>query len=113
MNFDLTETQALLKATVERFASEAHGHDLEKRRLQRASPGGFARTNWTALAELGVTALPFAEADGGLGGGPVETIAVAEAMGHSLATEPFTECLVPAAALIGGLSGALRADLST
>lgn len=113
MNFDFTETQAMLKATVERFGADVHGGDLERRRLQRSRPGGFDRANWTKLAELGVTALPFAEDDGGLGGGPVEIVAVAEPMGRSLATEPFTECLVPAAVLIGLLPDAARADLST
>jgi alkylation response protein AidB-like acyl-CoA dehydrogenase len=112
MNFDLTETQAMLKALVERFGAEAHGHDLEKRRFQRSRPGGFDRANWAKLAELGLTALPFAEADGGIGGGPVELIAVAEPLGHSLATEPFTECLVPAASLFGAIGTGQRAALA-
>jgi alkylation response protein AidB-like acyl-CoA dehydrogenase len=108
MNFDLTEEQALLKATVERFGAEHHGGDLEKRRRQRAKPGGFDRANWGALAELGVTALPFSEADCGLGGGSIEIVSTAEAMGAALATEPFTECLVPAAALLGRAGGVAR-----
>lgn len=112
MNFDLSETQAMLKATVERFCAERHGHDLERRRLRRAAPGGFDRANWALLAKLGVTALPFPEADGGLGGGPVDTIAVAEPLGHALATDPFTECLVPAADLIGRLPDAQRGALA-
>lgn len=109
MNFDFNEEQALLRATVERFGAEHHGGDLEKRRRQRAQTGGFDRANWQALAELGVTALPFAEPDCGLGGGPVEIIAAAEPMGRALATEPFTECLVPAASLLGAATGAGRA----
>jgi alkylation response protein AidB-like acyl-CoA dehydrogenase len=99
VNFDLTETQAMLKALVERFCAEAHGLDLEKRRRQRKATGGFDRANWRQLAELGITALPFPESAGGLGGGAVEIITVAEAMGRSLAIEPFTECLIPAASL--------------
>mgnify|MGYP002781076109 CR=1 FL=1 len=46
MNFDLTETQAMLKALVERFCADVHGLDLEKRRRQRKSTGGFDRANW-------------------------------------------------------------------
>ena len=99
MNFDLTETQAMLKALVERFCADVHGLDLEKRRLQRRADGGFDRANWRQLAELGITALPFPESSGGLGGGAVEIITVAEVLGRSLATEPFTECLIPAASL--------------
>jgi alkylation response protein AidB-like acyl-CoA dehydrogenase len=111
VNFDLTEDQAMLKAMVERFCGERHGLDLEKRRRQRAATGGFDRANWSALAELGLTALPFAEADCGLGGGAIETIAVAEPMGRSLATEPFTECLVPAATLFAQAGSGQRAGL--
>jgi alkylation response protein AidB-like acyl-CoA dehydrogenase len=99
VNFDLTETQAMLKALVERFCADVHGLDLEKRRKQRKATGGFDRANWRQLAELGITALPFPESAGGLGGGAVEIITVAEALGRSLATEPFSECLVPAAGL--------------
>ena len=100
MNFDLTEEQALLKASVERFCVERYGGDLEKRRRYRADPTGFDRAGWTQLARLGLTALPFTEADGGLGGGPVDLVAVAEPLGRALATEPFTECLVAGGALI-------------
>lgn len=99
MNFDLTETQAMLKALVERFCADVHGLDLEKRRRQRKATGGFDRANWRQLADLGITALPFPESAGGLGGGPVEIITVAEALGRSLAIEPVTECLIPAASI--------------
>lgn len=109
MNFDPTEDQALLKAAVERFARETHGLDMERRRQQRACPGGFDRAGWRRLAELGVTALPFDQADCGLGGGPVETMLVAQALGGALATEPFTECLVPAAPLLARGEGGARA----
>lgn len=108
MNFDLSDEQALMQAMVERFGAERHGGDCERRRRQRAAPGGFERGNWAALAELGVTALPFAEADCGLGGGAVELVTVAEALGKALATEPVTECLVPAAALLTGATGDAR-----
>ncbi len=111
MNFDLTEDQAMLKAMVERFCAERHGGDLEKRRRQRACSGGFDRASWAALADLGLTAMPFAEADCGLGGGPVELIATAEALGAALATEPFTECLVPAADLFARASAGQRGAL--
>jgi hypothetical protein len=100
MNFDPSEEQALLKATVERFAQSQHGRDVEKRRQARAAPGGFDRAGWKALAELGILALPLSESSGGLGGGAADLITVAEPLGSWLATEPFTECLVPAVTLL-------------
>jgi alkylation response protein AidB-like acyl-CoA dehydrogenase len=114
VNFDLTEEQAMLKALVERYCTDVHGLDLEKRRRQRRAMGGFDRANWAQLAELGIMALPFAETDGGLGGGPVEIITVAETLGRNLATEPFSEGLIPVAALVNaaqqsGVAGPLLA----
>ncbi len=50
---------------------------------------------------MGLLALPFAEADGGFGGGPVETMIVMEAFGRALALEPYL-----ATVILGG--GALR-----
>ncbi|WP_448577602.1 acyl-CoA dehydrogenase family protein [Thermaurantiacus sp.] len=100
MNFDLSEQQALLKAMVERFARERGGQDVEQRRATRALPGGMDRAGWQGLAALGVLALPFAESAGGLGGGPVDLITAAEALGAGLATEPFTESLVMAGSLL-------------
>jgi hypothetical protein len=93
VNFDLTEDQSLLKAMVERWLGERYGQDLEARRRLRRAPGGFDPAGWQALADMGLLAMPFAEADCGLGGGPVEIIVAAEAFGRALAVEPFTECL--------------------
>jgi hypothetical protein len=109
MNFDLSEEQALLKATVERYGAANGGLDTERRRRQRAMEGGFDRTRWLELADLGVLAFPFGEASGGLGGGPVDLITVAEAIGRHLVAEPFTEALLVAGTLIetGGAMDAL------
>lgn len=100
MNFDFSEEQALLRATVERFGQERHGHDVEKRRAARRAAGGFDRAGWQALAELGLLSLPFPESVGGLGGGPVELLAVALPLGQWLATEPFTESLLACGTLL-------------
>jgi alkylation response protein AidB-like acyl-CoA dehydrogenase len=47
---------------------------------------------------MGLLGLPFAEADGGLGGGPVETMIVSEAFGRALTLEPY----IPTVLLAGG-----------
>ena len=56
------------------------------------------------MAELGWTAIPFAEADGGLGMGFAEVVLVTEAMGRGLAPEPFIPSIVLAgrALALGG-----------
>jgi alkylation response protein AidB-like acyl-CoA dehydrogenase len=109
MNFDFTEEQALLRASVERWCAGRHGGDLAgTRRRLRADPAGFPRSGWQALGALGLLALPFAAGDGGLGGGPVETIAVAEPLGRELAPEPVTECILMAGWLFAASASPVR-----
>jgi alkylation response protein AidB-like acyl-CoA dehydrogenase len=59
------------------------------------SAAGWRPAFWRGLAdELGVLGAPFAEALGGLGGGPVETLVVMEEIGKSLVIEPYLETVV-------------------
>ncbi len=98
MDFDLTEEQRLLRDSVDRMIADAYG-DFEKRRAYMAEPHGFSAALWARYAELGLLGLPFAEADGGYGGGPVETMLTMEAIGRGLALEPYLATVV----LGGGL----------
>lgn len=88
MTFDLTDDQALFRATAERFAGAG---DVEARRRARAHAGGVDPARWAELAELGMLALPAAERAGGLGGGAIDCAVVAEALGHGVAPEPWLE----------------------
>ena len=49
---------------------------------------------WQDYTEMGLTALPFAEELGGIGGGPVEMMIVMEAIGRGLCLEPFLSTVV-------------------
>jgi alkylation response protein AidB-like acyl-CoA dehydrogenase len=99
MNFDLTPEQQLLKDSVERFVADTYS--LESRiKLTDAEPG-FSKANWQSMAELGWLALPFDDADGGFGGGPIETMLLMETFGKGLVVEPYLASIV-----LGG--GALR-----
>jgi pimeloyl-CoA dehydrogenase small subunit len=93
MDFDLTEEQRLLRDSVDRLIDDAYG-DFEKRKAYAAEPHGFSAALWGRFAELGLLGLPFAEADGGYGGGPVETMLVMEAIGRGLALEPYLSTVV-------------------
>ena len=66
----------------------------EERKKFMAEPDGWSRDMWRQYAELGLTALPFAEDHGGIGGGPVETMIVMEAFGRALALEPYLATVV-------------------
>ncbi|MFH5924720.1 acyl-CoA dehydrogenase family protein [Roseomonas xinghualingensis] len=88
MDFDLTEEQRLLKESVDRFVADnqrdpgAHGGAVDEAKL------------WSGIAELGLLAVPFSEEEGGIGGGPVETMIVMEALGRGLITAPYLPTVV-------------------
>ncbi len=97
MDFDLTDEQRLLKDSIDRMIADKYG--FEQRRGYRAQPEGWSRDIWTQFAELGLLGLPFAEDDGGFGGGSVETALVMEAFGRALVAEPYIATVI----LCGGL----------
>jgi alkylation response protein AidB-like acyl-CoA dehydrogenase len=99
MNFDLSETQSLFKATVERFCAST---GVGERQKARAAAGGIDRARWSELAALGLIGIAVAEADGGLGGSLIDCAVVAEALGHAQACEPWLECgFIPSRLLTG------------
>ncbi|HYE51004.1 MAG TPA: acyl-CoA dehydrogenase family protein [Azospirillaceae bacterium] len=101
MDFTLSEDQVLLQDSVRRFVAERYGFDA--RRAIVAGPDGFSRAHWRTMAELGWLMLPFDEADGGLGGGGVEIMLVAEQFGRGLVVEPFLTSCIMAGDLIARL----------
>ena len=76
-------------------------YGFEQRKAYQAEPAGFSETLWKHYAELGLLGAPFAEEDGGYGGGAVEIMLTGEAFGRALALEPYFATVV-----LGG--GALR-----
>jgi alkylation response protein AidB-like acyl-CoA dehydrogenase len=103
MNFDLSSEQQLLKDSVDRFVAD--NYSLEARVKVTDAEPGFSKAHWKSFADLGWLALPFAEADGGFGGGPIETMLLMEAFGKGLVVEPYLASIV-----LGG--GALRRGAS-
>jgi len=109
MDFDLSDEQRLLKDQVTGLIAKEYS--FEQRKDYAREPLGYSQARWAQLAELGLLALPFAEAQGGIGGTPVETMIVMEAFGRGLVLEPYLATVV----LGGGLlrfagSAAGRAD---
>ena len=104
MDFDLSDEQRLLRDNVERLAARAE-----------AAPSGpaWSRERWKQFAELGLLALPFAEEDGGLGWGAVETMIVMEAFGKGLVREPYLSTVVIGGGLLRhGCGNAVRKELA-
>lgn len=92
MDFDLTEEQSILKDSLGRLLAD--NYSFEDRKRFMSSPEGWSQDMWARYAEMGLMALPFAESDGGIGGGPVETMIVMEALGQALALEPYFPTVV-------------------
>jgi alkylation response protein AidB-like acyl-CoA dehydrogenase len=97
VDFSFSDEQTLLKDSVERFIQNDYA--FEKRQKLVKSDLGFSAANWKTYADLGWLGVPFAEADGGYGGGPIETMLIMEQFGRGLVVEPF----VPTVILVGGM----------
>lgn len=87
MDFDLTEEQSMLKEALQRLLRDKYDFDTRNKVL--ASSEGWSTEMWDQLAEMGLMAMPFAEEDGGLGGGMVDQMIVMEELGRALSLEPF------------------------
>jgi alkylation response protein AidB-like acyl-CoA dehydrogenase len=109
VDFAYNEEQRLLADSVGRWLDT--DYRFEDFRRFAADPK-LARTNWTRMAELGLLSVNIAEADGGLGGGPIETLLVMQALGRALVVDPYVGTAVIAVALISAEPpGARRREL--
>src|SRR5436189_2635302 len=92
MEFGFSEEQRLLKESIDGLLTDSY--DFESRKKYMKEKGGWSKVVWGKLAEQGLLGLPFAEADGGFGGGGVETMIVMEALGKALVLEPYLATVV-------------------
>ena len=104
MDFSLTEFQDMLADSVGKFVDNEY--PFETRLASADSDAGFGAETWANFCELGWTALPFAEADGGLDGGPLETMLLMQQFGRGLVVEPYLANII----LAGGVLRRLASD---
>ena len=97
MDFSLSEIQAMLDDSVEKFI--ANDYDFETRQKCAASERGYSPEVWQTFAELGWTSVPFSEEDGGFGGGPADLMVLMLRFGKGLVVEPYLANVV----LAGGV----------
>jgi alkylation response protein AidB-like acyl-CoA dehydrogenase len=104
MDFTLSHEQELLRDGLTRFL--ATRYDLEKSRSAAKTGPGWQPDIWRALAdELGILGAALPEDAGGIGGGPVAMMVIAEALGHALVVEPYVDTAVVAAGLLRRAGG--------
>src|SRR6516165_226615 len=97
MDFELSGEQQMLRDNVARLMKDKYA--FEARKGYQASPQGWSEGLWREYADMGLLGAPFAEDEGGFGGGAVETMIVMEEFGKALALEPYLQTVV----LCGGL----------
>jgi alkylation response protein AidB-like acyl-CoA dehydrogenase len=97
MDFDFSDDQEMLRDSVRKWVER--GYDFERRK-KIVQAGGFSRQAWQEIADLGICGLQVAEAEGGLGLGPVEAMVVLEELGRGLVLEPYAAVALVATSLL-------------
>lgn len=87
MDFTLSSEQQALAESVARFCERDYGFAARNALIESCE--GFSRARWATFAELGWLGAGLSEAAGGFGGGPVETMVIAQGFGRALVLEPF------------------------
>ena len=104
-----TDDQAMLAETVTGFIAEQGAIKPQLRRLRDAGDAtGHDPALWAQFAELGLTGILIAEADGGLGLGHVEAGIVLREIGRNLTPSPFLSSAVIGATALAEASSDLK-----
>lgn len=110
MDFTISNEQTLLRDGLTKFL--ATRYDLASSREAAKTGTGWQPDIWRAFAdELGIIGAALPEDVGGIGGGPVEVMVIAEALGHALVIEPYVETAVVAAGLLLRAGGSTATNL--
>jgi alkylation response protein AidB-like acyl-CoA dehydrogenase len=98
LDFEFSDDQELLRATVRRFLTEQAPISYVRSMLEDAR--GTTADVWSGLAALGVTGLLVPEAYGGAGMGMVDMAVVLEELGRAVHPGPFASSAVGAVSLV-------------
>src|SRR6059058_5824050 len=110
MDFNFKEEQLQLADALKRWI--ARDYDADTRRAIVASSAGVSDKAWATLTELGLTALPVPEAQGGFAGDAVDMFVVMQELGRGLVVEPYFATMMGAELLkLGGGADGKFADM--
>ena len=104
MDLTISEEQSAIRDVISRFIENEY--DFEKRMSIAEGDSAFDSDVYNFFVEQGFTAIPFSEEDGGLNGGPVETMLIMKEIGRGLVLEPYLENVI----LAGGVLKRLATD---
>jgi alkylation response protein AidB-like acyl-CoA dehydrogenase len=108
MDFNFKEEQLQFADALKRWI--ARDYSFEARRAIVRSQAGVSDAAWATLAELGMTALPVPEEQGGFNGSAVDMFVVMQELGRGLVVEPYFATVLGAEFLKlgGGHAGVLE-----
>jgi alkylation response protein AidB-like acyl-CoA dehydrogenase len=104
MDFNLSQEQQMLQDMAARLVRD--NYTFEQREHLLKSETGFSLDFWAQLSELGLTAVPFSEELGGMGGGGVDTSLIMTELGRGLCLEPYLQSVIFAGGLLDQLGSA-------
>ncbi|NEX62805.1 acyl-CoA dehydrogenase family protein [Noviherbaspirillum galbum] len=87
MDFNYTPEQEQFRDALRRFIDK--DYDFEHRKKIVYSDAGVSDAAWNTLVELGMTALPVPEEQGGFNGNAVDMLVVMQELGRGLVVEPY------------------------
>lgn len=106
MDFSLNDMQVMLGDSIEKFL--ANDYDFKTRQRYAATELGYSSDVWQTFADLGWTAVPFSEEDGGIGGGPIEIMVVMQHFGRGLVVEPYLANVILAGGVLRRAGSAVQ-----
>ncbi|MFC0402106.1 acyl-CoA dehydrogenase family protein [Paraburkholderia rhizosphaerae] len=106
MDFTFNDEQQQLADALRRYLDKQYGFDARGAIIR--SDAGVSDAQWSAFAELGLTALPVPEAHGGFGGSAIDMLVVMQQCGRALVVEPYWATVVGVEAL--RLAGSGQSD---
>ncbi len=104
MDFSLNEVQEMLADSIDKFIENEYAFDT--RQKYAASESGYSDAVWNTFAELGWTAVPFSEADGGFDGDQRDIMVVMQCFGRGLIVEPYLANVVLAGGVLKRVASA-------
>ncbi|NPT43780.1 pimeloyl-CoA dehydrogenase small subunit [Paraburkholderia sp. 1N] len=97
MDFTFNDEQQQFADALRRYLDKSYGFEARHAIVQ--SESGVSDVHWTAFTELGLTALPVPEAQGGFNGSPIDMLVVMQELGRALVIEPYWATAVGVEAL--------------
>jgi alkylation response protein AidB-like acyl-CoA dehydrogenase len=104
VDLELDSSHVILRESAQKMLRDRY--DYRTFQAISTSETGWSADIWAEFAELGWLGLPFAEDDGGIGGGAVEVAILMEEFGRALAVEPYLSTVVMGGGLVAALGNA-------